>query len=104
MYYTRRAYNYGLKLKQLTNLLHQNNIKTHITKEALNTICEEGFDPQFGARPIKRVIQKKVMNELSKQLLAGNISKDAIIVLDSIDGKMVFRKPINEKEEAESLG
>jgi hypothetical protein len=42
------------------------------------------------------------MNELSKQLLAGNISKDAIIVLDSIDGKMVFRKPINEKEDAES--
>jgi ATP-dependent Clp protease ATP-binding subunit ClpB len=94
----------NLQLKQLTDLLHQNDMKLHVTQEALNTICEEGFDPQFGARPIKRVIQKKVMNELSKQLLVGNISKDAIIVLDSIDGKMVFRKPINEKEEAESLG
>ena len=94
----------NLQLKQLTDLLHQNEMKLHVTKEALNTICEEGFDPQFGARPIKRVIQKKVMNELSKQLLAGTISKDAMIVLDSIDGKMVFRKPINEKEEVEGLG
>lgn len=78
-------------------------MKLHITEEAIKTICEEGFDPQFGARPVKRVIQKKVMNELSKQLLAGKVSKDSMIVLDAIDKQIVFRKPISEKEEVVSF-
>ncbi len=89
----------NLQLQILTKMLHQNDIKIHITNEAIQNICDEGFDPQFGARPVKRVIQKKVMNELSKQLLAGKISKDTMIVLDAIDKQIVFRKPINEKEE-----
>jgi ATP-dependent Clp protease ATP-binding subunit ClpB len=92
-----------LQLQILTKMLHQNDMKLHITEEAIKVICEEGFDPQFGARPVKRVIQKKVMNELSKQLLAGKVSKDSIIVLDAIDKQIVFRKPINEKEEAISF-
>lgn len=92
----------NLQLQILTKMLHQNDIKIHITNEAIQNICDEGFDPQFGARPVKRVIQKKVMNELSKQLLAGKVSKDSIIVLDAIDKQIVFRKPINEKEEVES--
>jgi ATP-dependent Clp protease ATP-binding subunit ClpB len=90
-----------LQLQILTKMLHQNDMKLHITDEAIKVICDEGFDPQFGARPVKRVIQKKVMNELSKQLLAGKISKDTMIVLDAIDKQIVFRKPINEKEEVE---
>jgi ATP-dependent Clp protease ATP-binding subunit ClpB len=85
-------------------MLQQNDMRLHITDEAIKVICEEGFDPQFGARPVKRVIQKKVMNELSKQLLAGKVSKDTMIVLDAIDKQIVFRKPINEKEEAISFG
>jgi ATP-dependent Clp protease ATP-binding subunit ClpB len=88
-----------LQLRILSKMLQQNDMKLHITDEAIKLICEEGFDPQFGARPVKRVIQKKVMNELSKQLLAGKISKDTMIVLDAIDNQIVFRKPINEKED-----
>ncbi len=93
-----------LQLQILTKMLHQNDMKIHITEEAIKAICDEGFDPQFGARPVKRVIQKKVMNELSKQLLAGKVSKDTMIVLDAIDKQIVFRKPISEKEETENLG
>jgi ATP-dependent Clp protease ATP-binding subunit ClpB len=92
-----------LQLQILTKMLHQNDMKLHITEEAIKVICDEGFDPQFGARPVKRVIQKKVMNELSKQLLAGKVSKDSIIVLDAIDKQIVFRKPIHANEEIERL-
>ena len=53
-------------------------------------ISQLGFDPQFGARPLKRVIQRKVLNELSKMILSGNIQKDAEIVLDFMDNKLVF--------------
>jgi ATP-dependent Clp protease ATP-binding subunit ClpB len=50
-----------------------------------------GYDPHFGARPVKRVMQKQVLNELSKQILAGAINKDHEILLDLFDGKFVFR-------------
>jgi ATP-dependent Clp protease ATP-binding subunit ClpB len=58
-----------------------------------------GYDPHFGARPVKRVIQKQVMNELSKAILAGTIDTSANIVMDIFDGKIVFRKPISVEEE-----
>lgn len=91
-----------LQLNGLSNMLHQNDIKIHITKEAIDRICEEGFDPQFGARPVKRVIQKQILNQLSKQILAGTVSKDHVIVLDAIDKQIVFRKPISKEEEVEN--
>jgi ATP-dependent Clp protease ATP-binding subunit ClpB len=58
-----------------------------------------GYDPFFGARPIKRVIQKQVLNELSKALLSGTIDREQNVVMDMFDGKIVFRKPINAQEE-----
>ena len=61
------------------------------TEEAIDWLAQLGYDPQFGARPVKRVIQKQVLNELSKQLLAGSIHKDSEIVLDVFDHKFVFR-------------
>ena len=61
------------------------------TEEAIDWLAQLGYDPQFGARPVKRVIQKQVLNELSKQLLAGSIHKDSEIVLDVFDNKFVFR-------------
>lgn len=88
-----------LQLKQLAHKLSTNDIKLHITDEAVNLITTEGFDPQFGARPVKRLIQKQVLNELSKQLLSGNIDRQNVIVLDAIDKKIVFRKPIKQEEE-----
>jgi ATP-dependent Clp protease ATP-binding subunit ClpB len=65
-----------------------------LSKEALEWLSKEGYDPQFGARPVKRILQKKVLNELSKEILAGKIQKDADIVLDVFNDQCVFRNPI----------
>jgi ATP-dependent Clp protease ATP-binding subunit ClpB len=64
--------------------------------EVINKLAELGYDPQFGARPVKRIMQKEVVNELSKQLLAGKVSVGEDLVLDEFDGKYVFRKPIEQ--------
>ena len=61
------------------------------TDEAVDYLAQKGFDPQFGARPVKRIIQKEVLNRLSKEILSGNIDKDSTILLDAFDGKLVFR-------------
>ncbi|MEN8786659.1 MAG: hypothetical protein ABF270_02460, partial [Flavobacteriales bacterium] len=57
-------------------------------------LAQLGYDPQFGARPIKRVIQKKVMNELSKEILSGNVDSDKPIVIDCFENEIVFRKGV----------
>ena len=66
-------------------------IQISITDEAVDWLAQLGYDPQFGARPVKRVMQKQVMNELSKQLLAGSIDKSKQIILDMFENKFVFR-------------
>ncbi len=81
----------GLQLKSVTRMLAQQNITLDATPEAIDYLAEKGFDPQFGARPVKRVIQREVLNKLSKEILAGNITTDSIILLDSFDGELVFR-------------
>ena len=58
--------------------------------EAIDWLAQLGYDPHFGARPVKRVIQKQILNELSKQLLAGKVSRENEIVLDVFDNKFVF--------------
>ena len=62
-----------------------------VTDEAIESLAEKGFNPQFGARPIKRVIQREVLNSLSKEILAGNISPKSSILLDAFDEQLVFR-------------
>jgi ATP-dependent Clp protease ATP-binding subunit ClpB len=54
-------------------------------------LAQKGYDPQFGARPVKRVIQREVLNKLSKEILGGTIKTDSIILLDSLNGELVFR-------------
>ena len=88
-----------IQLEGVKELLKDKDIELFVTDEALQSLVEQGFDPFFGARPIKRLIQKNVLNELSKQLIGGNIDTTNNLVLDAFDGKMVFRKPIYEKEE-----
>ena len=88
-----------IQLNQLTVLLAEKEIKLVVTKEAFEYISRIGYDPFFGARPIKRVIQKQVLNELSKALLSGSIDKEQNVVMDMFDEKIVFRKPINAQEE-----
>lgn len=80
-----------IQLKQISKMLAEQNIVLDATKEAIDYLSEKGFDPQFGARPIKRTLQKEVLNQLSKEILGGNIQSDAVILLDAFDGALVFR-------------
>ena len=80
-----------LQLKGVTKMLAKQNITLDATDEAKIYISKKGYDPQFGARPVKRAIQKEVLNELSKEILSGKITTDSIILLDSFNDKLVFR-------------
>lgn len=91
-----------IQFKSIASTLMENDISLSATPEAIDWLAQLGFDPQFGARPIKRVMQKRVLNELSKQILAGKISKDSNIVLDVFNNEFVFRNPI-EKEKREKV-
>ncbi|UPZ14107.1 ATP-dependent chaperone ClpB [Flavobacterium humidisoli] len=81
----------GLQLKSVTKMLALQGITMDATPEAIAYLSDKGYDPQFGARPVKRVVQREVLNQLSKEILAGNITTDSIILLDAFDGKLVFR-------------
>ena len=81
----------GLQLKSVTKMLAQQGITMDATPDAIAYLSEKGYDPQFGARPVKRVIQRDVLNKLSKEILAGKIKTDSIILLDAFDGELVFR-------------
>jgi ATP-dependent Clp protease ATP-binding subunit ClpB len=87
-----------IQLNQLILQLKGRNIDLHISDEAFNWIAEAGFDPFFGARPVKRVIQQNVLNALSKALLAGSIDTSGKVVMDIFDGQIVFRKPVLNEE------
>ncbi len=80
-----------LQLSNLITMLSDKGITMTWTDEALESLVNQGFDPQFGARPIKRVIQRKVLNELSKEILSNNIADNSSILLDAFDDKLVFR-------------
>ncbi|OAD92802.1 ATP-dependent chaperone ClpB [Aequorivita soesokkakensis] len=80
-----------LQLKGVSKMLLKQNIVLDATPEAIKYLSEKGFDPQYGARPVKRVIQREVLNELSKEILAGKITTDSIILLDSFNEALVFR-------------
>jgi ATP-dependent Clp protease ATP-binding subunit ClpB len=81
----------GLQLKSVTKMLAHQNITMDATPEAIDYLAEKGYDPQYGARPVKRVIQREVLNQLSKEILAGKVTTDSIILLDAFDGQLVFR-------------
>lgn len=80
-----------LQLVQLQKMLDKQQITIDATDEAVRYLTERGYDPQYGARPVKRTIQKEVLNKLSKELLAGTIKTDNIILIDSFDDELVFR-------------
>ncbi|MBC5842425.1 MAG: ATP-dependent chaperone ClpB [Flavobacteriaceae bacterium] len=81
----------SLQLKSVTKMLALQGITMDATPDAIAYLSEKGFDPQFGARPVKRVIQREVLNKLSKEILAGKIATESIILLDAFDGEVVFR-------------
>lgn len=85
--------------------LQEENIRLSATDEAIQWLAQTGFDPSFGARPIKRLIQKRILNELSKELLSGKIERGTEIVMDVFDDNVVFRKPIEtDKKKIETGG
>ncbi|GAB5401437.1 MAG: ATP-dependent chaperone ClpB [Aureisphaera sp.] len=81
----------GLQLRGVTKMLAKQNITLDATQEAIAYLAEKGFDPQYGARPVKRVIQREVLNALSKEILSGKVTVDSIILLDNFDDHLVFR-------------
>ncbi|MDO6743871.1 ATP-dependent chaperone ClpB [Tenacibaculum soleae] len=80
-----------IQLNNVKRMIAEQNITFDATDEAVAYLAVKGYQPEFGARPVKRVIQKEVLNQLSKEILAGTISTDSIILLDAFDNKLVFR-------------
>ncbi len=80
-----------LQLQVIRNILSKNEISIHATPEAVRFIADQGYDPQYGARPIKRLIQKQVLNELSKMILSGEVDRNMEIEIDVDNDKLVFR-------------
>ncbi len=83
-----------LQVNHIREMLSAQHIDLRVTPEAMNWLANEGYHPEFGARPLKRLIQKKVLRELSKQLLSGKVEQGSSIVLDVFDDVVVFRKAL----------
>ena len=81
----------SLQLNGVKRMLDKNGITLEFTDAAVDFIAHEGFDPQFGARPVKRVIQKYVLNELSKEILSGHVNRERAIVIDRAGDALQFR-------------
>ncbi|MGC1205699.1 MAG: ATP-dependent chaperone ClpB [Flavobacteriaceae bacterium] len=81
----------GLQLKSVTKMIAHQGITFDATPEAVQYLADKGYNPEYGARPVKRVIQKEVLNALSKEILAGKVTTDSIILLDAFDDQLVFR-------------
>jgi ATP-dependent Clp protease ATP-binding subunit ClpB len=87
-----------IQLNELSKLLAQNDITIEVKEEAVEWLAKEGFDPQYGARPLKRLIQKELVNELSKKIIAGEVTNAQTILIDVIDGVIFFRNNNAVKE------
>ena len=88
-----------IQLDNLKNQLKEKGFKLFVAPDAFEHIVELGYDPFFGARPVKRVIQKEVLNSLSKALLAKTVDMHQTVVMDMFEGQIVFRKPVLAEEE-----
>ena len=80
-----------LQIAQLKKMIGKQEITLDATDEAIQYLAKKGYQPDFGARPVKRVIQKEILNQLSKEILSGKITTDSIILIDSFDDQLVFR-------------
>jgi ATP-dependent Clp protease ATP-binding subunit ClpB len=86
-----------IQLDNLKRLVAPSGIQLNFSEYALDYLAEQGFDPQFGARPLKRLIQKEIVNQLSKRILAGDIDKSEPVLVDVFDNTVVFRNEAHEK-------
>ena len=81
----------GLQISQVHAMLSANGIDLRVTDDAIDYIAQEGFDPQFGARPVKRALQRLVLNELSKAIIAGKINHTQPVIVELKEGQLKFR-------------
>jgi ATP-dependent Clp protease ATP-binding subunit ClpB len=86
-----------IQLDGLKRMVAESGISLSFSDYLLEFLAEQGYDPQFGARPLKRLIQKQIINALSKRILAGDIDKSKTVLVDVFDGTVIFR---NEETEA----
>ncbi len=80
-----------LQMRSVGRMLAEQGLKIDVSDEAIALLADLGYDPEFGARPVKRAIQRYVLNDLSKKILAEEVSRDKPILIDALDGKLVFR-------------
>lgn len=85
-----------IQLDNLKELVAKNGIELQFSNYLIDYLVENGFDPQFGARPLKRLIQKEIVNQLSKKILAGSIDKSHPVLVDVFDGVVVFRNEVEQ--------
>ena len=81
----------GLQINGIRKLLEKNGIELQITDAAMDLLAREGYNPEFGARPVKRAIHRLVLNDLSKDILAQKVNRDKPIIIDTDAGKLMFR-------------
>jgi ATP-dependent Clp protease ATP-binding subunit ClpB len=92
-----------MQLDSLKQLVAQSGINLQFSDYVLDFLAENGYDPQFGARPLKRLIQKEIVNKLSKRILAADIDKVRPVLVDVFDGTVVFRnEPVKEPVKKEA--
>jgi ATP-dependent Clp protease ATP-binding subunit ClpB len=86
-----------IQLHQIEKLLDEYKLKMNVSEEAVEWIAERGYDPQLGARPVKRLIQKDIVNELSKEIIAGKIAREDNIIVDTDGDRLIFsREKVHE--------
>ena len=90
-----------IQLQSLKNLVAQSGIQLQFNEYVIEFLAENGYDPQFGARPLKRLIQKEIVNPLSKRILAGDIDKSSPVLVDVFDGNVVFRNEALQEKKLE---
>lgn len=80
-----------LQVKGVQKMLASNGVKLEVTQPALELLAEDGYDPEFGARPVKRTIQRMVLNQLSKDILAQKVDREHPIIIDVKDDQLIFK-------------
>lgn len=81
----------NLQVEMVTKMLEKNNIHLRVTEETIRWLANEGYDPQFGARPVKRVIQRELLNRLSKMILGGEVDRTCELIADNKGNELVIR-------------
>ena len=90
----------NIQLKNLVKLVGENGIRLEFSEYAIDYLAENGYDPQYGARPLKRLIQKEIVNKLSKKILAADIDKNKPVLIDVFDNTVVFRNELIQPKTA----